>query len=88
MTNGTDYNQLELLQIIKELADDVRSMDQLIFHMSQCSSWQQMRPFFNKLQIMQEIRQKAESNRINDILRAELLQIYTKQGLTRIEGPS
>ncbi len=67
-----------LEQTIKELADVIRSSDQLVFQMSQCTSWPQMQQYFKKLQEGQQARQRAESNRITEILRRELLQVYTK----------
>ena len=65
-------------QTIREMADEIRQTDQLIFRMSQCSDWSTMRPIFNKLQVEQESRQRTESNRITDIMRSELLSIYRK----------
>lgn len=65
-------------QTIREMADTIRNADQLIFQMSQYTSWDQMRPLFNKLQVGQESRQRAESNRISKILRTELISVYTK----------
>ena len=66
-------------QTIREMADTIRGMDQLIYQMSQCMDWSSMRPLFNKLQVSQESRQQAESSRIGSILRTELLSIYTKE---------
>lgn len=72
-----DYNKQA--DTIREMADTIRGMDQLIYQMSQCPDWPSMRPLFNKLQANQESRQRAESSRINSILRNELLSIYTKE---------
>jgi hypothetical protein len=63
-------------QTIYEMADAIRNQDQLIYQMSQCTSWEPMRPIFNRLQIDQERRMKAESSRITDILRRELISVY------------
>lgn len=63
---------------IRELADIIRENDQLIYQMSQKTSWDQQRPLFNQLQVGQESRMKAESNRINSILRKELIEVYRK----------
>jgi hypothetical protein len=62
--------------IIQELADDIRSMDQLIYNMSQCLDWDDMKEHFHELRSMQQVRQELESNRINNILNQELLDIY------------
>lgn len=63
---------------IRELADIIREYDQGIFQMAQKTTWADMRPIFNKLQVGQESRMKAESNRINDILKHELIEVYRK----------
>jgi len=65
-------------QIIREMADEIRTIDQLIYRMSQCIDWHTMRPIFNELQSRQEKRQKAESNRITDIMRRELISVYKR----------
>lgn len=65
-------------QRIRELADIIREYDQGIFNMAQKTSWDAMRPIFNKLQAGQESRINAESNRINDILKRELIEVYRK----------
>lgn len=66
-------------QTIREMADTIRNMDQLIFRMSQCPDWPSMRSLFNELQVGQERRMKKESNRIHDIMRHELISVYTKK---------
>ena len=63
-------------QTIREMADEIRNMDQLIYQMSQCTDWSSMRPLFNELQAKQSRRQREESNRITDILRRELISVY------------
>ena len=63
-------------QTIREMADEIRNMDQLIFRMSQCTDWPSMRPIFNELQARQERRQRKESDRITNILRRELISVY------------
>jgi hypothetical protein len=65
-------------QTIREMADDIREMDQLVYQMSQCMSWESMRPYLTKLQAKATDRQKKESNRIGDIMRRELISVYTK----------
>lgn len=65
-----------LLQQIKEMADDIRQMDQLIFNMSQCGSWDEMRPHFLNAEALMMQRKKNESSRITDIMRQELIKTY------------
>lgn len=65
-------------QHIRELADIIRENDQLIHQMAMLNTWDAMRPLFNELQFGQESRMKAESNRINDIMRTELVEVYHK----------
>lgn len=54
----------------------IRDMDQLIFAMSQCSSWEQMKPIFIKLQAMADKRMIDESNRIKQVLIPEMQKAY------------
>lgn len=65
-------------QTILEMADEIRSMDDLIFRMSMCESWSAMRPIFLELKAKMAQRRTAESNRITNIMRRELLSVYTK----------
>lgn len=54
----------------------IRDMDQLIFRMSQCTSWDQMRPIFNQLQAPVEKRMSDESDRIKTLLIPEMQKAY------------
>ena len=63
-------------QAIRGQADTIRAMDQLIYQMGQSSSWESMRPYFNQLQSAATPRQRTESDRINNLLRGELLSVY------------
>lgn len=54
----------------------IREMDQLIFAMYQCSSWEQMRPIFIKLQAMADARMLSESHRIQQVLIPEMQKTY------------
>lgn len=65
-------------RIIREMADEIREMDTLIWQMSQCMSWEAMRQYFVQLQVKMERRRKAESDRIDEIMRQELISVYTK----------
>jgi len=61
---------------IKSQADIIRNMDILIFQMSQCLDWPSMRPYFQQLMSDMENRRRAESNRITDIMREQLIEVY------------
>lgn len=54
----------------------IREMDQLIFSMSQCTSWEQMQPIFAKLKILTDARMIDESNRIKQVLIPEMQKAY------------
>lgn len=62
----------------RELAMQVkiREMDQLIFSMSQCSSWSEMQPIFAKLKTFTDQRMIDESNRIKTLLIPEMQKAY------------
>jgi len=62
---------------ISRMADTIRAMDQLIFQMGQCISWDQMRPHFQCLQVMTEARMRSESDRIRNLMLPELKKTYT-----------
>lgn len=61
---------------IEYLVRTIRKMDDIIFSMSQCSDWPSMQPRFAQLQDEMTARKVAESNRIGDIMRQELVQTY------------
>lgn len=69
----------EVDERIRILADDIREMDQLIFAMSQCMSWEGMRPHFQKLLALTMKRKEAESARIGEIMRRELISVYSRK---------
>lgn len=71
-----DITVSEQSRTIKSMADTIRNMDQLIYRMSQCTSWPAMQPWFAQLQAGQESRQRAESDRITDLMRTELISVY------------
>ena len=62
---------------IAEQNHTIREMDQLIYDMSQKSSWETMRPLFNVLQAGQEYRMKQESKRIGHIVIKEIERAYS-----------
>lgn len=77
--NETNHNRTEeasLRNQLEYLVRTIRDMDDQIFRMSQCGDWNSMRPMFNKLQDGMTHRKVAESNRINDVLRTELISTY------------
>lgn len=54
----------------------IREMDQLIFAMSQCTSWEAMQPIFEKLKTFTDARMIDESNRIKQVLIPEMQKAY------------
>lgn len=73
----------ELSRANDALIKTLRDQDQLIFLMSQGTSWEQQRPHFNKLQEGQERRMRLESDRIRDVLIPEVRKAYTKDNRIR-----
>lgn len=71
-----DNNQAPKNQV-EYLVRTLRDMDNQIFKMSQASSWDQMRPNFQTLAEGMTARKVAESNRIAEIIRPELITTYT-----------
>ena len=64
---------------IRQLQDEniallraIRRLDEGIYKMSQCTSWDEMWPHFKELLFDTETRRKSESNRISDIILKEL----------------
>jgi len=73
-------NQVEyLVCTIRQMGDQIRQMDDQIWQMSQCTDWSQMRPHFNTLSDGMTARKVAESDRISDILRPQLIETYNAQ---------
>ncbi len=70
---------------IEYLVRTIRDMDQEIWNMSQKTDWNQQRPHFIKLQDDMTARKHAENERINDILRPQLIETY-KPGSTKRLG--
>jgi len=62
---------------VEYLVRTIRQMDDQIFAMSQCTDWNAMRPYFLHLSDAMTARKVAESNRIGDIMRQELIDTYT-----------
>lgn len=54
----------------------LRDIDQLVFAMGQCSSWEQMQPIFAKLKQGTDQRMIDESNRIKQVLIPEMQKAY------------
>jgi hypothetical protein len=61
---------------VEYLVRTIRQMDDQIFAMSQCADFNQMRPHFLTLSDGMTARKVAESNRIADILRPQLIETY------------
>ena len=58
------------------LMGQIREMDQLIFNMSQGTTWAEQRPYFNKLLEGTNERMRLESDRIKTILIPEMQKAY------------
>ena len=61
---------------VEYLVRTIREMDDQIFKMSQCGSWNAMQPHFVTLSDGMTSRKVIESNRINDLIRPELIKTY------------
>jgi hypothetical protein len=73
-TADKEIKRLEFRE--RELADVIRRQDQLIFQMSQQTSWDSMRPFFQKLNAETQRRMIDESHRMQTILIPEMIKAY------------
>lgn len=82
----------EVLRLVALL----RNQDQLIFQMSQCGSWPEMRPHFQVLLAGTMARMQDESDRIQTLMIPEIRKAYlnaaTKEAFPqperpRLEGP-
>lgn len=72
---------------IAKLVIDIRNMDQLIFRMSQCSSWPAMRPIFLELLEGTNRRMEAESRRIEALLVPEIIATYRQDAPPAVAPP-
>jgi hypothetical protein len=59
------------------LIREIRKTDDIIFSISQCTDWSQMRPRVAQLTDQMTARKVAESNRINSLITSELHSTYT-----------
>lgn len=67
------------------LMTQLMQIDEQLFRMSQCSSWEQMRPIFAKLMAEAEGRRKHVSNRVGE---REIARISSEDAQVRAElGP-
>ena len=64
---------------VEYLVRTIRDMDEQIFKMSQCTTWEQMRPNFANLSEGMMVRKRTESDRIGELLRPELIKTYADQ---------
>lgn len=83
MTDSPDQLNTQILRLVAT----IRQMDQRIFRMSQCSSWDQQRPIFQELLADTNLRMQNESRRIQTLLIPEIRKAYL-DGAVQIEGPS
>jgi len=64
---------------VEYLVRTLRNMDEQIYKISQCTSFDQMRPNIKDLVEGMTVRKRAESDRISEILRPELIKTYNAQ---------
>ena len=64
---------------VEYLVRTIRNMDEQIYKMSQCSTWPQMQPNYRNLEEGMISRKRAESDRIGDLIRPELIKTYNAQ---------
>ena len=64
---------------VEYLVRTIRDMDEQIFKMSQCTTWEQRRPNFTNLSEGMMVRKRTESDRIGELLRPELMKTYGGQ---------
>jgi len=77
--NETQHNRVEetaLRNQVEYLVRTIRDMDEQIYKMSQCTSWAIMRPNFLNLEEGMIARKRAESDRIGELIRPELIKTY------------
>ena len=67
-----DPSSNEVLRLVALL----RQQDQQIFRMSQCSSWEQMRPIFQSLCEATFDRMRNESDRIRTLMIPQIREAY------------
>ena len=67
----------ELANQVEYLVRTIRDMDQEIWNMGQKTDWNQQRPHFRKLHDEMTARKVAESKRIGDVLRGEIIDTYS-----------
>jgi multidrug resistance efflux pump len=74
---------------VEYLVRTIRDIDEQIYKMSQCTSWAVMRPNFLNLEEGMISRKRAESDRIGELIRPELIKTYgteeTKEAYKQIE---
>ncbi len=61
---------------VEYLVRTIRETDDTLFRMSQCTSWESMRPAFTKLKDEMTSRKVIESRRITEIMNTELVKTY------------
>lgn len=64
---------------VEYLVRTIRDMDEQIYKMSQCNCWEAMRPHYTNLAEGMTVRKRAESDRIGELIRPELIKTYNKR---------
>lgn len=83
----TETNLTAARNQIEYLVRTIRQMDDIIFSMAQAAdgSWKSVQPRFAQLHDQMTARKVAESNRIGDVLRGELINTYTEPQQKRLK---
>ena len=79
LKDKADADRSALRNQVEYLVRTIRQMDDQIFTMFQKTDWPSMRPHFQTLSDGMTARKVAESNRIGDIMRQELISTYTSR---------
>lgn len=77
--NEADHNRVEeaaLRNQVEYLVRTIRDMDEQIYKISQCRDWPSMRGHVSDLVEGMTVRKRAESDRIGELIRPELIKTY------------
>jgi len=91
LRNESDAHHTEetaLRNQIEYLVRTIRDMDEQIYKMSQCTDFYQMRPHATDLIESMSVRKRAESDRISELIRPELIKTYATDPLYDGRNPN
>src|SRR6266446_1813137 len=87
MTNAPDPSSNEVLRLVALL----RQQDQLLYKVSQCTTWEQMRPYIRELCDGMYERMRDESDRIRSLMIPQIREAYlnaSPPAQPKLTGPS